>query len=251
MNSIAAIRAYADARLRDRVPSAFVLPERPEMPVLQTGIPTIDAQIGGLPCAAVTELCGNPLVTSGADALLMSLLAKATQEHFCAVIDATDSFNPRRAYSAGTRLNRLLWVRCQEQPKKRSGGRLDQALHAADLLLKANCGFGVIVVDLADIPEKLLRQLTLDVWYRFRLAAEKLSTALIFSTPVPVTGTSSALVLKFDGSWGEWTSSGANTPGHARVLNGLNYSAEVMRSRDRKKNVEAARMPFCSWRSWA
>ena len=251
MKSVAAIRAFTDARLRDRASSAFVLHDRKETDVLETGIDAIDSRIGGFPCAAITELCGDPLITTGADSLVISLLARATQEHFCAVIDATDSFNPRWAHSAGATLDRLLWIRCQERTKGSRMGRLDQALYSADLLLKANCGFGVVVVDLADIPVKQLRQVTLDNWYRFRLAAERLSTALIFSTPMPVTGTSSALVLQLDSSQGEWTSTGEDGPRHAKVVRSLFHQTEIARSRDRKKNIQAVRIPFSSSRSWA
>jgi len=252
MTSAADIRAYVEARLRNRMPSALVLHDRLEAPVIPTGVAAIDELTGGLPCAAITELCSNPVVTSGATSLLISLLAKATQEHFCAVIDATDAFNPRWAHSAGAKLNRLLWVRCQEHQKKRlDSSRLDQALCATDLLLKANCGFSLIVVDLEDISEKLLRQVTLDVWYRFRQSAEKLSTALVFSTPAPVTGTASSLLLRLESSHGEWMNTATNSPPHAHILARLECRAEVTRSRDRKKNIESARMPFTSVRSWA
>src|SRR5205807_9328354 len=143
------------------------------------------------------------------------------------------------------------WVRCQERPAgKNRLNRLEQALKAADLLLKANCGFSLVIVDLEDIPERLVRYVPLDVWYWFRLAAEKLSTALVFSTPFPVTGTSSSLMLRLRSAGAAW-SPAQDVCSHARILYAFHSEAEVMRSRDfkkndLKKNTQSARITFSS-----
>jgi hypothetical protein len=79
----------------------------------------------------------------------------------------------------------VFWVRCQDSAGKRRLNRLEQALKSADLLLKANCGFSLMIVDLEDIAERVVRYVPLDVWYRFRLAAEKLSTALCLALRFP------------------------------------------------------------------
>jgi len=248
----AAIRLQVEARLRDRVPNALSIPSRIEAPALGTGILALDQHIGGIPCAAMTEVCASSMLTTGATSMLISLLSKTSEETFCAWVDATDAFNTRWAHSAGTDLNRVLWIRCQDHDAKGQRlGRLDQALRAVDLLLKANCGFGLIVVDLQDIPEKLLCQLPLDVWYRFRLAAEKLSTALVFNTPCPITGTCSALVLDFQNGEAEWTSCTPESPAHTTLLNGFSNEAEIGRQREKKKKIRGNQARFASTRRWA
>jgi hypothetical protein len=252
MTSAVAIRLQVEARLRDRFPNALSIPSRIEVPVLGTGILALDQHIGGIPCGAMTEVCASSALTTGATSMLISLLSKASEESFCAWVDATDAFNVRWAHSAGTDLSRVLWIRCQDHDAKGQRlSRLDQALHAVDLLLKANCGFGLIVVDLQDVPEKLLGQLSLDVWYRFRLAAEKVSTALVFNTPVPITGTCSALVLDFKNGEAEWTRCTPESPAHTTLLNGFAHEAEIGRQRDKKKRVRGSQARFVSTRRWA
>ncbi len=251
MTVAATLRAQVEHRLRDRCPAAFSPQERPELPVIPTGIAALDRRIGGIPCGAITEICSNPLCSTGSTSLLMSLLQRASENHFCAWVDSTDALNPRWLQSQGVGLNRLLWVRCQEQPGKRRLNRLEQALKAADLLLKANCGFNLVVVDLEDISERLVRYVPLDVWYRFRLAAEKLSTALVFSTPFPVTGTSSALMLRLHSSSACWSNGfQPEAAPHAKLFHAFDSEVEVVRSRNLRKNAQSAHISFSSLRRW-
>jgi hypothetical protein len=262
MISAASLRTQVEDRLRDRCLAAFSPQARPEMPVIPTGIAAIDRRIRGIPCGAITEICGNPLCSTGSTSLLTALLHRASENHFCAWIDATDTLNPRWIHGAGVSLNRVLWVRCQEHPAgKQRLNRLEQALKSADLLLKANCGFSLVIVDLEDIAERLVRYVPLDVWYRFRLAAEKLSTALVFSTPFPVTGTSSALMLRLHSSGAAWSpgfqNDGFQSEGfqddsspHTRIFHAFDNKVEVIRSRDLKKNAQSAHITFSSVRRW-
>jgi RecA DNA recombination protein len=245
MSSAALIQAEVERRLGNRFSAAFGLRSRPELPVIPTGIAAFDDLCGGIPCGAVTEICGNPVLSTGSTSFLMSLLKAATRDHFCSLIDSSDSFNVRWADMSGVQLGRLLWVRCQQRPIS----RLDQALKSTDLLLKANCGFGLIVVDLEDMPEKLVRRIPLDVWYRFRLATEQLKTALVISTPAPVTGTCSALTLRLRGAEADWQSTTGSSYTHTNLLEKFVIEMEVGRARESKKNIEAARINFASERS--
>ena len=130
-------------------------------------------------------------------------------------------------------------------------------------MMKANCGFSLVIVDLEDIAERLVRYVPLDVWYRFRLAAEKLSTALVFSTPFPVTGTSSALMLRLHSSGAalfrnpDFQGDGFQKHGfqddasaHTRILHAFDNQVEIIRSRDLKKNVQSEPITFSSLRRW-
>jgi len=199
------IKAEIESQLSQRFPAAFGVRERPELSLLPTGIAALDHFCGGVPCGALTEICANPAHSSGICSLLMSLLKTTSVEHFCAFIDGSDAFNVRWADALQVQLEHLLWVRCQDRsPDKPLPGRLDQALKATDLLLKANCGFSLVLLDLPDMPEKLVRRVPLDVWYRFRQAVEQLKAALVITTPAPVTGTCSALVLRLSSGEATW-----------------------------------------------
>src|SRR6266852_9450852 len=178
MFSPALIRAQVEARLADRVPSAFGQRPPIEMRTMPTGVSVIDAAIGGIPCGGITEIVGPALCSAGRKSLQAQLLAGATRERFCALVDATDSFDPRSAQAAGVNLRRLLWIRCAGEGMK----TLEQAFKAADLLLQGSGGFGLLMVDLAGISERFVRKIPLTTWFRFRGVVENLAAALVFIT---------------------------------------------------------------------
>ena len=72
--------------------------------------------------------------------------------------------------NTGIQLPHLLWVRC--------GGSAEKALKAADLVIQAG-GFGVVALDLAGVPARDGRRISLASWFRLRHAVEKTPTALI------------------------------------------------------------------------
>ena len=99
----------ADSELGVRRASTL---ERPSPEMVLTGVPAIDALTGGLPRGALTEIVGP--ASSGRTSLLLSLLAQATaRQEACALVDASDAFDPESAVAAGIDLKRLLWVRCR------------------------------------------------------------------------------------------------------------------------------------------
>jgi len=136
---------------------------------LQVGVEGLER---GLPRGAATEIAGEPC--SGRTSLLHSILAVATRQgEYCALVDSSDSFDPVSATEAGILLPRLLWVRC-------SGNAL-HAVKATDLLAHAG-GFGVVVLDLGDIPAATTRRISLTSWFRLRRAVEHSPTVLIVIT---------------------------------------------------------------------
>ncbi|MEO8025795.1 MAG: hypothetical protein ABI823_04955 [Bryobacteraceae bacterium] len=135
-------------------------PSAPDL--LPTGIPAADALLGGCPRGRITEITGPP--SSGRTTVLHSVLATASRSaETCALVDASDSFDPISAARAGLDCKRLHWVRC--------GGSVEHAMRAADLLL-ASAGFGVIALDFCDLPASALRRIPQAFWFRFRRAVE-------------------------------------------------------------------------------
>ena len=176
-------------------------------------------------------------------------------------------------------MERLLWVRCQKTvpgsrfpvlsslPKhnfrnsspldlssERRGweSQLEQVLKVTDLLLQSN-GFGMIVLDLADIPAHSARRIPLASWFRFRRAIEHTPTVLLVLEQQPIAGSCSSVLLKVSGvrsRVSEKKSSAvscqpsANRLVHTELLDEFEITAELLRSRlDRKQRQSVVRFP--------
>jgi recA bacterial DNA recombination protein len=213
---------------------------------MPTGVSTIDSAIGGIPCGGITEIIGPLWCSAGRKSLQAQLLTCATRDQFCALVDANDSFDPRSAKTAGVNLERVLWIR--------GGGRgvkaLEQAFKASDLLLQGSGGFGLIMVDLAGIPERLVRKVPLTTWFRFRSVVEKIAGPLVFVTPSPVLGTCASLTLTLSTGEIRWSLPTPESPEHARLPAGLDFHVEVGTRRSFKKPSQPIRT-FSAQRRWA
>src|SRR5947199_213198 len=130
------LRARLESALGERIPSPFTDLDSRVCESVPTGIAQLDALTGGLPRGAITEIFGPP--SSGSTSAMVSILAEATaRDEVCALVDGTDTFDPKSAAEAGIQLDRLLWIRCR---------KLDQVLKTTDLLLQGG-GFGRVVMD--------------------------------------------------------------------------------------------------------
>ncbi len=226
MNS-ALLRRQIEARL----PSAFAVYRRRELGSIPTGIPQIDRQVQGVPLHALTEICGSSYVSSGKTSILLSLLAHATREHFCALVDAADSFDPTSAGKARIQTERLLWVRCGKN--KTRLGRLEQAFKSADILLQSG-GFGLIAVDLSGLAEKQVRRVPLSTWFRFSRVIEKQPAALVFIEQESHAISCAGLVLR---------ATVAPLPFSCKLFRGYQLHVEIMRGRE-KRPVRSERSGF-------
>lgn len=241
MRPIAAIQTQVEARLAGRVSAASSQQARPPHATIRTGIVGIDRALGGIPLGAMTEVLSTPSTSAGQKTLQAQLLARATEERSCALVDATDSFDPRSAHAMGINLDRLLWVRCSGREMK----GLEQAFKCADLLLQASSGFGLVVVDLKAVAPHFVRKVPLTTWFRFRAVIAKQETALVFSTPCAVTSTCSELLLALSANDVQWSQTTDTCPTHARVFAGFEFETEIGRIRSIKKPIKPARhKPF-------
>jgi recombination protein RecA len=73
--------------------------------------------------------------------------------------------------------------------------RLEQVLRATDLLLESG-GFGLIILELADLPPQSARRIPLTTWFRFRRAIEHKPTILLAIEQQPIAGSCSSLLLQ-------------------------------------------------------
>ena len=101
---------------------ATALEIRPAPEMVPFGIAALDELTGGVPRGCLTEMVGSS--SSGRTSVMMSLMAEVTRrQEVCALIDATDSFDPASAEKAGVDLKRVLWVRCGKERSQESGVR--------------------------------------------------------------------------------------------------------------------------------
>jgi recombination protein RecA len=87
----------------------------------------------------------------------------------------------------------------KENASHQSEHRLEQVLRATDLLLESG-GFGLIVLDLGDLPPQSARHIPLTTWFRFRRAIEYTPTILLAIEQHPIAGSCSSLLLKLGAS---------------------------------------------------
>jgi hypothetical protein len=230
--------------------------------MVSSGIAAMDGLTGGLPRGCLTEICGP--ASSGRTTLLLAALAAATRRGECCVlVDASDALDPQSAAAAGIELDRLLWVRCGEN-SARAEHRLEQLLRATDLLLESG-GFGLIVLDLGDLPPQAARRIPLTTWFRFRRAVEHTPTVLLAVERQSIAGSCSSLLVKLglmkmgmmklaeSGNQASEPSmdSQNSLPTHAQLLTELKMTAELVRSRMDRKPVRSAEITFASKTAWA
>jgi recombination protein RecA len=218
MPAASLLRSQIEARLH----SAFAVYRRPEHKSIRTGISQIDDLHGGVPVGALTEICGSSWASSGKTSVLVYLLENASKNHFCALVDASDVFDPTQTETTGLNLSRLLWVRCGKSQSRLKP--LEQAFKVTDMLLQSG-GFGLIVVDLGSIAERFVRHVPLSSWFRFSRVVEKQATALVFVEQQHHAASCAGLVLKM-------TTDPATFSG--KLITKFNLKAEIVRTRERK-----------------
>ena len=272
---------------------------------VSSGILEIDNLIGGLPRGCLTEVCGP--ASSGRTSLLLGAIAAATQhQEICALVDTSDALDPPSAAAAGVDLERVLWVRCcdsswrgqgfnradkaslktralvpEERRNNKAEGAVEQALRVTDLLLQSG-GFGLIAIDLGDVPIKTARRIPLTSWFRFRRAVEHTPTVLLVISQQSCAQTCASLLLRLEGEklsalsyqrsvnahfgnaldsivrvsraeevFANPGTSACEVPNHAQLLQGLSIRAEVLRSRLERKPVRSDHAVFRTKMSWA
>ena len=157
--------------------------------------------------------------------------------------------------------------------------RLEQVLRATDLLLESG-GFGLIILDLGNLPPKAARRIPLTTWFRFRRAVEHTPTILLAIEQQAIAGSCSSLLLRLGAAkrrenaahgasrgsavWQEEAPEERKTisdneqsavdnqcthPPHAHLLTGLDINVELIHSRLARKPARSVQ--FASKTAWA
>lgn len=134
------------------------------------GVPQIDQALGGgLRRGQLSEIVGGR--STGRTAIVCRALAEAVSRgELVALVDTCDRFDPQSAAAAGVDLSRLLWIR--------DTGDVPRAIKAMNLVLQAG-GFGLVVLDLADAPPRVVRALPFTTWFRLARVIEGSQTVAL------------------------------------------------------------------------
>jgi recombination protein RecA len=280
LNHFSSSKRLVDVRPASR------LEARPRPQMLPSGIAEVDAITGGLPRGCLSEICGP--ASSGKTSVLLAAIAAATRrEETCVLIDASDSFDPESGAAASVDFRKLLWVRCGDSPLCNSVSsvvkdfkdfyhrghrvtqrihretkvperRLEQVLKTTDLVLQSG-GFGLVVLDLAGIPEKFVRRIPLASWFRFQRAVEHTKTALLVVSEFACAQACATVVIKFAAKKNDiecptlvspvcgetgWECSTPAKPPHTQLLQEIRVEAEVARMRLERKPAASVRASF-------
>ena len=182
-------KAEFEAEIVGRFGKSLTLQEKIDAANLSTGIQVLDDLIGGIPRGSLSEIFGS--ISSGRTSLLFSMLAYATtHDEICALVDTHNVFAPSTAAAAGIDLDRLLWIRC--------AANIEHAFKATDLLLHAG-GFGLVVLDMADMAGKDAKRIISSWWYRFRRTVENKPSAIVVLASDSCVRSCAALSLELKG----------------------------------------------------
>jgi hypothetical protein len=195
-----------------------------------TGVPAIDAALGGgLRRGQVSEIVGGR--SSGRTAAVCCALGAAVSRgELVALVDTCDRFDPQSAVATGLDLSRLLWIR--------DTGDATRALKAMNLVLQAG-GFGLVVLDLADVPRVAVRALPFTTWFRLARVIEGSQTVAVLVAAEHLARSSGGATIGMDRlgthvftaapglSRARWT----GRSDRARLLQGLEMRPQVVGAR--------------------
>jgi hypothetical protein len=183
-----------------------------------SGCTSLDEALGGgLRRGHLSEITGTP--SSGRSTLAAQALTAATKRgEAVALVDTCDTFDPASAAAHGLFLSRLLWVR--------ESSDAPRALKAFSLILQAG-GFGLVILDLADVPSAALRRFPLTTWMRIARIIEGSDTAAVIVGSERIARSAGGVTIALATSPAEWRGAAHR----ARVFAGVEPAPRVVRAR--------------------
>ena len=214
-----------DRRLDTTLTSALPIPAQDDDRVAASGMGALDdLLLGGVPRGQMSEITGAR--SSGRTSLLLSLLAAASRRgEVVALVDALDRLDPASAEAAGVRLDQLLWVRGHDVPLTRRAlspewepsrprpGRsraslidraVDRAIKATNLIVQAG-GFGLVALDLGDVPAAVIGALPFTTWMRLQRVLEGSDTACLILADQQTTRSAGGVSVRLEPRAAGWT----------------------------------------------
>lgn len=199
-----------------------------------TDVAPLDARLaGGLPRGQLSEIVGPR--SSGRTLLLLQAMAAATRRgDIVALVDTLDRLDVASVVSAGVDLDRLLWIR-GHATSLACDRAVERALKALNLVLQAG-GFGVVALDLADVPDSALRRIPFTTWPRIQRSVEGRDTACVLLASQPLARSAGGVTLMLTGR-SQW----AGESDRARRMDGMEVDARVVSPRRRVEGTVRVR----------
>jgi RecA/RadA recombinase len=161
--------------LRRLLDERFPTVARRERRIVPTGVPAIDALLGGgLLTGTLTELVSEAPSSGSQSSLGALLLSTRLARQRIALVDAAGAFD--LAGLDDDAVAHLVWVRCAS---------LAETWRAADLVAR-DPNYAVVVVDVRGFPVRELLRTKDSVWVRLQRAAEHAVTALAVQSDTAV-----------------------------------------------------------------
>ena len=186
-----------------------------------TGVTGLDDALGGgWRRGEISEITGTR--SSGRTSLLVATLAAAAgRGEVVGLVDTFDRFDPLSAAASGLDLDAMLWVRgvpisdtatAVRRPATRESiveTAVQRAIRACDLIIRAG-GFGVVALDLADVPARALRSLPWTTWRRLAHAIEGRDTIGLLLSEMPLSRSARGVSLRLDAT-SRWSGDSAQS----------------------------------------
>jgi len=199
VRGVAKLREFAELKQAERV---------------LTGVAPFDRLTGGLIKGGICELTGAE--GSGKRGLVFSMIANLTRaNNICAVVDASDSFDPPSAAAAGVKLEKVLWIKCGGDPKK--------AVLSTDYLVQSGL-FGGIWLDLSLADKDFLDRMPSSYWFRFKVGLKDTASVLLVTLEETRLRSASHQSVRVEKEASEW----AGDSGF-RVMRGAAVRLEMMK----------------------
>jgi hypothetical protein len=182
------------------------------------GRAALDAALGGgLRRGHLSEVTGAP--SCGRTTIVVeAMVAAASRGEAVALVDACDTFDPASAAARGLHLARVLWVR--------ERGDASRALKAFSLILQAG-GFGLVVLDLADVAAPALRRFPCTTWMRIARIVEGSETVALLVGGERIARSAGGVTVACDASPVSWLGGAPR----ARIFTGVEPAPRVVRAR--------------------
>jgi hypothetical protein len=194
-------------------------PATEDVDVATIGMSSIDCALGGgLRRGHVSEVVG-PRSSGRTTVMCRALEAAVSRGELVALVDTCDRFDPETASAIGLDLTRLLWIR--------ETGDTTRALKAMNLVLQAG-GFGLVVLDLADVAGRVIRSVPFTTWFRLARVIEGSQTVALVMASEHLARSSGGATIVLDAPPGSSRARWAGKSDRARVLVGLEMVPRVV-----------------------
>ena len=196
-----------------------------------TGVPSIDAALGGgMPRGQLSEIVGPR--SAGRTTLLCHALAAAVERgEAVALVDPCDRLDPVSASDLGLDLRHLLWVRGAGEA---SSGLT--ALKAMNLVLQAG-NFGIVALDLSDVPAPAMRAFPFTTWLRMARVIERSQTVALLVAADHLARSAGGVTVALDRPRDRTHVAWSGASHRARLLSAIELHPRIISARAMHANV--------------